>query len=88
MKSLKLFMTFVIYIHKRNESLILTHTTMSYRENVALMLSEVLTEGMGYVIGKADKRYTLWSYNYEFDGKIYPKIWRPIICIIIINMVR
>ena len=61
-------MTFVIYIHKRNESLILTHTTMSYRENVALMLSEVLTEGMGYVIGKADKRYTLWSYNYVFDG--------------------
>ena len=41
---------------------------VSTSENVALMLSEVLTEGMGYVIGKGDKRYTLWSYNYIVEG--------------------
>ena len=41
---------------------------VSTRENVALMLSEVLTEGMGYVIGKGNKRYTLWSYNYIVEG--------------------
>jgi hypothetical protein len=38
------------------------------KENAALMLAEVLTEGMGYVIGKASKRYTLWSYNYIVEG--------------------
>lgn len=38
------------------------------RENISLMLTEVLTEGRGFVIGKADKRYTLWSYEYEVDG--------------------
>ena len=41
---------------------------VSTKENVALMIAEVLTEGMGYVIGKASKRYTLWSYNYIVEG--------------------
>lgn len=38
------------------------------RENITLMLTESLTEGMGFVIGKADKRYTLWSYKYEVEN--------------------
>lgn len=38
------------------------------RENIALMLTDVLTEGYGFVIGKATSRYTLWSYKYEIEG--------------------
>lgn len=37
-------------------------------ENITLMITNSLTDSEGYVIGKASKRYTLWSYQYEVEG--------------------